>query len=249
MNNVLLSLENVSKSFKTKNKTTNVIDNISFDINKGDFIAIVGTSGCGKTTLLNIISDLDKSYYGNIKYNFNKYDIAYMMQDAALFPWLTIKDNAKLITKIKKINNDDYINILIKRYDLEEFINVYPSSLSGGMKQRVSLIRTIASKPVLLLLDEPFAQLDYQTRLKISNDVFDLSKENNITVIMITHDISEAISLADKVIVLSKRPSRIKNVYKINIDGISNPILRRHNPKFNEYYKLISEDLDILNEQ
>jgi NitT/TauT family transport system ATP-binding protein len=190
MNNVLLSLENVSKSFKTKNNTTNVIDNISFDINKGDFIAIVGTSGCGKTTLLNIISDLDKSYYGNIKYNFNKYDIAYMMQDAALFPWLTIKDNAKLITKIKKINNDDYINTLIKRYDLEEFINVYPSSLSGGMKQRVSLIRTIASKPVLLLLDEPFAGLDDMTRRHVWQTLIDAQKAGRIGILIIaTHQL------------------------------------------------------------
>ena len=145
MNNVLLSLENVSKSFKTKNNTTNVIDNISVDFNKGDFIAIVGTSGCGKTTLLNIISDLDRNYYGNIKYNFNKYDIAYMMQDAALFPWLTIKDNAKLITKIKKINNDDYINTLIKRYDLEEFKGNYPSSLSGFVYTVIFYCRWICS--------------------------------------------------------------------------------------------------------
>ena len=249
MINKLLEISSICKSYTKSKETTRVLDNVSFDVYKGEFLSIVGTSGCGKTTLLNIISLLDKDYKGYIKYNFDKRNIAYMLQDAALFPWLNIYENARIIAKIKKIDNDKYINDLINRFGLEDFKLKFPRNLSGGMKQRVSLIRTIASNPSLLLLDEPFAQLDYQTRLKISKDIYDLAKTNGITVIMITHDISEAISLSDRVIVLSKRPSKIKKIYDIDIKNIQNPIERRNTSEFNKYYKSISEDSDIFNEE
>ena len=247
-NNKILKVNKLSKIFENRNEITHVLDNISFNLNEGEILCIVGTSGCGKSTLLNIIAGLDDKYTGDIMYNFNKDKIGYMLQDSALFPWLSINDNANLACNIKSFDNKDYIDYLIHRYGLDAYKNEYPDKLSGGMKQRVALIRTIAFKPKLLLLDEPFAALDYQTRLSISNDVYKLIKENNISTIIITHDISEAISLADRVIILSNRPSHIKKIYTINLKSKNNPISNRSDENFLYYYELISKDLDILNE-
>ena len=246
MRNKLLSINNLSKSFKSKADTIKVLDNINLDIYEGDFISIVGSSGCGKSTLLNIIAGLINESNGEINYHYdNLKETGYMMQDAALFPWLTIKKNATFACDIKNKDSSYALNLL-KKYGLDDFQNKYPNNISGGMKQRVSLIRTVSSKPKLLLLDEPFSALDYQSRLNISLDVHNLVKENNITTILITHDISEAISLSSKVIVLSKRPATIKNIYNIEIDDKQNPIERRKDNKFSYYYDLIGKDLNIF---
>ena len=246
-NKPLIRVENLYKSYINKNEKVNVLNNITFDVFEGEFVSIVGTSGCGKTTLLNIIAQLDKQSSGSVTYNLlDKKSIGYMFQDSALFPWLTIEKNSLLGCEIKNIVNKDYVYELLKKYDILDFKDKYPSNLSGGMKQRVALIRTISTKPKLLLLDEPFAALDYQSRLSISKDVYELVKENNITTIMITHDISEAISLSDKVIVLSKRPSVIKNIYEIKLENQNNPIKRRNDINFSSYYEKIGRDLDIF---
>lgn len=245
MKKKLVEIRSLSKEYSN---TTKVIDNISFDVYEGEIVSIVGTSGCGKSTLLNIISGLLKGSKGSIIYNFDKNNIGYMMQEPALFPWLTIIDNAKLGCNIKKIKNDDYINELLDKYDLKNFINKHPYELSGGMKQRVSLIRTVATMPDLLLLDEPFANLDYQSRLLISKDVYNLIKSNNITTIIITHDISEAISMSDRVIVLSKRPCSIKNIYTIDLENKSDPVSNRKDKSFLKYFESIGKDLELFNE-
>ena len=244
--NKVLEVSNISKSFQNSKEKIDVLNNINFDVYDGEIVSIVGTSGCGKSTLLNIINGLDENYDGVVKYNFDKNEIGYMLQEPALFPWLTIKKNASLACDVKKIENQNYIDYLLNRYNLSEFSNKFPNSLSGGMKQRVALIRTITSKPKLLLLDEPFAALDYQTRLKISNDVYNLIKENNIPTIIITHDISEAISLSDRVIVLSKRPAFIKKIYEIKLKDKSDPISNRKDAYFSTYYESIGKDLDIF---
>lgn len=241
-NNLVLSIKNLSKKFDKMD----VINNISVDINEGEIISIIGTSGCGKSTLLNILSGLEKNYDGLITCSFNQDDIAYMFQNDSLFPWLNIEKNSRLGCDIKKIKNYDYIDQLLKRFELDKFKNKYPKELSGGMRQRVSLIRTITTKPKLLLLDEPFAALDYQSRLQISNDVYKLIKENNITAIIITHDISEAISMSDRVIVLSKRPAKIKSIYEIKLYDKQNPIVNRKDKYFNNYYDLLCKDLDLF---
>ena len=242
-NKKIISISNLSKSFNN----INVINNVSLDVSEGEFLSIVGTSGCGKSTLLNIIAKLDKPSLGKITYHINDNDyVGYMMQDAALFPWLTIEKNAQLASKLKNVYNYNFINTLLKKYGLYDFKNKYPKDLSGGMKQRVSLIRTISLKPKLLLLDEPFSQLDYQSRLSISSDVYRLVKENNITTILITHDISEAISLSNRIIVLSKRPASIKSSYIIDIDKSLSPIERRKDKKFLYYFDLIGKDLDLF---
>ena len=170
-----------------------------------------------------------------------------MFQYDALFNWLTIYENATLGLKIQKKDtkeNLEYVKLLLKKYGLEEFINKKPYELSGGMKQRVALIRTLAIKPDILLLDEPFSALDYQTRLKVSNDVYNILKNENKTVLMVTHDIAEAISMSDKILVFSKRPANIKKVINIEIDKKNNLIDVRNTKEFMNYYNILWREID-----
>lgn len=245
MNN-LLTVNNLSKTYYSKKGETLAIENVSFSINKNDFIGIVGPSGCGKSSILNIISMLDKDYKGDILIDQNV-SFGYMFQEAVLFQWLTVLDNALLGLKIsKKLNKDtkEYTINLLKKYGLYEFKDKYPSSLSGGMKQRVALIRTLALNPDILLLDEPFSALDYQTRLKVSEDVYNIIKEEGKTVLIVTHDISEAISMCSKIIVLSKRPACVKKILTIDLESNKGPIENRKSPLFPKYYEEIWKEID-----
>ena len=244
--NKILEVCNLSKSYYSLKEETLAINDISFDLYKGDFLGIIGPSGCGKSSILNIISNQDKDFDGKI---IKKKDlvIGYMFQEDILFPWLTILENTLLGLKISKklnTNSKKYVLNLLKKYNLLDFKDKYPNELSGGMRQRVALIRTLAIKPDILLLDEPFSALDYQTRLSVSSDVYNIIKEENKTVILVTHDISEALSMCNKIIVLSKRPSTIKSIYEINLNN-SSPIERRNEPLFSKYYDLIWKDIDI----
>lgn len=245
----LLEIKNISKTFNTLNGEINAIKSISFDVNNEDFIAIVGSSGCGKSTLLNIISGLLEKTNGTIKFYKENPIIGYMLQEDALLPYLNILDNATLGLSLKKIKtkeNVEYTKKLLETYGLKDFIHKYPKELSGGMKQRVALIRTLAIKPDILLLDEPFSALDYQSRLSVSDDVYNIIKKEKKTVIMITHDIAEAISLSDKIIVLSKRPSIVKKIYDIKMENKSTPINNRTCKEFSDYYDKIWRDLDEI---
>ncbi len=246
MNNIL-KIKNLSKTYYSIKGEVKAIDNFSLDINDGDYISIIGSSGCGKSTILNTLSSLDKDYDGDIQFRDNNVKVGYMLQEDSLFDWLTVYENAILGLKIKHLLNEEnikYVNNLLIKYGLKDFVNKYPKSLSGGMRQRVALIRTLAIKPDILLLDEPFSALDYQTRLKVSDDVYKIIKEENKTVIMVTHDIAEAISMSDKVVVLSKRPCKIKNIYNIELTNKSNPINNRKSKEFVYYYDLLWRDLD-----
>lgn len=245
----LLEINNISKTFNTLNGEINAIKSISFDVNNEQFIAIVGSSGCGKSTLLNIISGLLEKTNGTIKFYKENPIIGYMLQEDALLPYLNILDNATLGLSLKKIKtkeNIEYTKKLLETYGLKDFIHKYPKELSGGMKQRVALIRTLAIKPDILLLDEPFSALDYQSRLSVSEDVYNIIKKEKKTVIMITHDIAEAISLSDKIIVLSKRPSIVKKIYDIKKKNKSTPINNRTCKEFSDYYDKIWRDLDEI---
>lgn len=245
----LLEIKNISKTFNTLNGEINAIKSISFDVNNEQFIAIVGSSGCGKSTLLNIISGLLEKTNGTIKFYKENPIIGYMLQEDALLPYLNILDNATLGLSLKKIKtkeNIEYTKRLLETYGLKDFIYKYPKELSGGMKQRVALIRTLAIKPDILLLDEPFSALDYQSRLSVSEDVYNIIKKEKKTVIMITHDIAEAISLSDKIIVLSKRPSIVKKIYDIKMENKSTPINNRTCKEFSDYYDKIWRDLDEI---
>ena len=170
-----------------------------------------------------------------------------MLQQDALFDWLTVMDNCLLGLKLQKNLNEqtkEYVVNLLNTYGLGDFINSYPNVLSGGMRQRVALIRTLATKPDLIFMDEPFSALDYQTRLSVSDDVYNIIKKENKTAIMVTHDIAEAISMADEVIILSKRPSTIKKIIKIELTDKSNPINNRKAKEFSEYYNTIWMEIE-----
>ena len=243
--NKLLEINNLGKNYHTKNGEIKAIDNISFDVYEKEFLCIIGSSGCGKSTLLNILAGLDTLSSGKIKKE-KELNIGYMLQEDALFPWLTILDNALLgldIKHEKTPENIEYTKELLKKYGLQDFLEKYPNQLSGGMRQRVALIRTLATKPDILLLDEPFSALDYVSRLMVSEDVANIIKNEKKTVIMITHDISEALSLADRIIVLSKRPATIKGIYNVNLEGIS-PMAKRQSKGFAKYYDALWKDLD-----
>jgi NitT/TauT family transport system ATP-binding protein len=244
MNNIL-EVKNISKTFNTPSGEINAIKKISFTLHKGEILGIVGSSGCGKSTLLNILAGLDKQDSGTIIKNNLK--IAYMLQIDALLPWLNVLDNALLGLKIKhELNNDNinYVKNLISKFGLEDFINKYPNNLSGGMRQRVALIRTLALKPDIILLDEPLSALDYVTRLTITDEIYNILKELNISTILISHDIAECTSFCDNIIVLSKRPSIIKKIYHINLKNKNIPSINRQDELFNYYYDLIWKELD-----
>lgn len=244
--NKILSVRNLSKNYHTKSGEIIAIKDISFDLNDQEFLCIVGSSGCGKSTLLNILAGLDTKSTGIIDFS-GDLKIGYMLQEDALFPWLNILDNATLgldVTHQKTKENIDYVIGLLTKYGLKDFIYKYPYELSGGMRQRVALIRTLALKPDVLMLDEPFSALDYVSRLEVSEDVANIIKNEKKTVIMITHDIAEAISLADRVIVLSKRPAQIKNIYEIKLSKKGTPLENRKVPEFSYYYDLLWKDLD-----
>lgn len=244
--NKILEVNNLSKNYQTIEGEIKAIDNISFALDKEEVLCIVGSSGCGKSTLLNILAGLDSSYSGQIKFN-NETKIGYMLQEDALFPWLNILDNACLgldIEKKKTKENIEFVKKLLIKYGLGDFLEKYPHELSGGMRQRVALIRTLALKPDILMLDEPFSALDYVSRLSVSDDVLKIIKSEKKSVIMITHDLAEAISIADRVIVLSMRPAKIKSVYEINLTNKSTPINNRKAKEFGYYYDLLWKDLD-----
>ena len=241
----ILKIEKLYKNYQTKKDEINVLNNINLLVNKGDFIGIIGPSGSGKSTLLSIIANLEKESSGIIKKN-KDLKIGYMLQDDSLMPFLNILDNCLLGLKIKKIDtkeNIENVKKMLEKYGLKDFMYNYPKDLSGGMRQRVALIRTLAFKPDLILLDEPFSRLDYQTRLSVSNDIFNILKNEKKTLIMVTHDIGEAISMCSKVILLSNRPSKIKNIYNIKFNKTNNFIENRKDKDFMEYYTKIWGDL------
>lgn len=248
MKDKILEITHLNKTYHDKTGEIEALNDISFDVYNQEFLSIVGPSGCGKSTILSILSRLIDSSGGFIKFNKENCVLGYMLQKDSLFPWRTILDNCLLgleITNTLTEENKNYVIHLLDTYGLGEFKDKYPSSLSGGMKQRVALIRTLAIKPDILLLDEAFSALDYQTRLALSDDVYQIIKKEGKTAIMVTHDLAEAISLSDRIIVLTKRPSTIKKVYEINLTNKSTPINNRKCKEFSKYYDQIWRDLDV----
>ncbi len=251
----MLLINNINMNYHSPKGETEAIKDVSFSVEEGEFLSIVGPSGCGKSTLLNIICGLIKPSSGNIilegselKGHSNK--MGYMFQKDHLFEWLTVWENVCLGLKIKKslnIEAKDRLNNLLHSYGLYEFKDHKPSELSGGMRQRVALIRTLALDPEILLLDEPFSALDYQSRLKVSDEIYDIIKKEGKTAIMVTHDIAEAISTSSKIIVLSKRPAYIKKEVDIYFDNClyCSPIKKREAPEFRIYFNDIWKELDL----
>ena len=241
----VLEVKNITKTFKVSNKVLKVLEDISFTIKPGEIVSVVGPSGSGKSTLLNVISNLIDLDCGTIEVNGK---IGYMFQKDHLFDWRTVWKNVTLGLEIQKKLSEENIkkvkDLLIK-YGLIEFVNHYPYELSGGMRQRIALIRTLAVNPDILLLDEAFSALDYQTRLNVVDDVYKMIKNEQIAALLVTHDVSEAVSISDRVIVMSSRPAKIKNIYKIDfgVDTRDTKEIRNLN-SFVEYVKKIWNDLN-----
>lgn len=248
----ILSLKNVSKRYHTPKGETLAVENMNLSVYSEEFLSIVGPSGCGKSTVLSIISGLLRPSSGEItllEKDKKRSDIVgYMLQSDYLFQWRTIEKNVMLGLEIKNALNEKskkYALKLLERYGLGKFKNSYPSQLSGGMRQKVSLIRTLAVKPEILLLDEPFSALDYQTRLTLSREVREIIKKERKTAVLVTHDISEAISLSDRIAILSKRPSRIKKIIELDKDFRNLPSSEKtRNKKFHEYFDVIWSEFE-----
>lgn len=244
----ILKLDKVSLTYFSANGETLALKDISFDVKKGEFLSIVGPSGCGKTTILSLISGLIKPTSGRITTQWNNESsfVGYMFQKDNLLEWRTILGNVYLGLELqhkKTQENIEYVNDLLKKYNLWEFRDKYPNQLSGGMRQRVALIRTLALKPSVLLLDESFSALDYQTRLEVCDDVYKIIKQEELTAILVTHDINEAISLSDKIIILSARPAVIKKQLPINLSNIETPFQRRESNEASTYFEQIWREL------
>lgn len=249
-----LTFDNVSYSYHSLKGETPVLDGLSFSVKRGEFFAIVGPSGCGKSTLLSLIAGLLSPDSGSIYIDGaaiaqSKRKVGYMLQKDHLLEWRSTLKNVTLAPEINHTltssvfeKADEYMNT----YGLIDFKNAKPSEMSGGMRQRAALIRTLMHEPELLLLDEPFSALDYQTRLEVSGDICQIIRKQKITTILITHDIGEAISIGDRVMVLTARPTRAKRLFDINLSlppEERTPLTARNAPEFNSYFKQIWKEM------
>ena len=235
----------------TKESEIKALDEVSFDVKEKEFTSLVGPSGCGKTTILSLTAGLLFPSSGEILIDgkaVEKNDgrIGYMFQHDHLFEWRTIWQNITLGLELQKKKKDPeklaFADELLKKYDLYNFKNKKPRQLSGGMRQRVALIRTLVLQPSLLLLDEPFSALDFQTRLRVCDDVYDIIKSEQKTALLVTHDISEALSMSNKIVILSKRPAKVKEVVNISFTG-DTPLSKREDKDFGKYFEMIWRNL------
>ncbi|MFZ5985573.1 MAG: ABC transporter ATP-binding protein [Bacillota bacterium] len=250
----IVEVNNLGMKYHSLNGETNALENINFSVEKGEFVSIVGPSGCGKSTLLSLIAGLILPSSGSIMVDGKPVlgtseKVGYMLQKDHLFEWRTILQNVLLGLEIRKTlspKTREYALKLLDTYGLYEFKDKYPSQLSGGMRQRAALIRTLAIGPEILLLDEAFSALDYQTRLAVTDDIYSIIKKENKTAILVTHDIAESISMADRVLVLSKRPATVKNIFNIKLSCDNRtPLCSREAPEFRKYFNEIWKELDV----
>ena len=249
-----LEVSHLCYSYHTMEGETEALSDLSFQVQTGEFLAVVGPSGCGKSTLLSLICGLLKPDSGRILLDGQPVlegdtRIGYMLQKDYLLQWRSIRSNALLGLEIQKKltpENIVYVDTLLAQYGLGDFKNSLPNQLSGGMRQRAALIRTLAVRPDILLLDEPFSALDYQTRLSVSDEIGTIIREEGKTAILVTHDISEAISLSDRVVVLSKRPASLKKILPIQFSTKNHtPMQAREAPEFKDYFNAIWKELDV----
>ncbi len=250
----IVELKNIVMNYHTPSGETSAINNLNLEVNEGEFISIVGPSGCGKSTLLSIISGLIEPSSGEIlikgiPLSESTTSLGYMLQKDHLFEWRTILSNVLLGLEIQdKLTpeNIQYAEHLLDAYGLGNFKKHFPAELSGGMRQRAALIRTLCVKPELLLLDEPFSALDYQTRLYVADEIGTIIKKEKKTAILVTHDISEAVSLADRVVVLKQRPTTVLQIHDIKLSLTDRtPMKSREAQEFKDYFNMIWKELDV----
>ena len=242
----IVEVKDLYKNFYSKEGEVEVLKDISFTLKEGEILTLLGPSGSGKSTILNILTNLLKPTSGEVNI---KGTIGYMFQKDHLLEWRNIMDNITIGLEIQNKKTPEAmarIEKLLKTYDLWEFRNMYPNELSGGMRQRVALIRTLSVNPSILLLDEPFSALDYQNRLLVSDDVYRIIRNEGKSAILVTHDISEAISMSDQVAILSRRPATVKHIYDIHLemDGERTPLKSRKVPEFQNYFDILWKELD-----
>ena len=248
----LLDINHVDVIYQTEKSETEAVRDLTLSVDEGEFIALVGPSGCGKTTLLSMIAGLLQPTVGTVTIDgkpivASSGNVGYMLQRDNLFEWRTIESNVLLgLTVQKKLNDESrkYATEMLDKYGLGDFKSAFPTQLSGGMRQRAALIRTLAFKPRLLLLDEPFSAVDFQTRMTVCDDVHAIIKNENKTALLVTHDISEAVSMADRIVVLTKRPATVKTVFTIDI-AASSPLKRRENPKFSYWFDRVWKEVTL----
>lgn len=250
---MIVQLQNVDLTYQAPDGEIDALRGINFSISDGEFVSIVGPSGCGKSTLLSVIAGLEPASSGTVTVDGDTVSapsakIGYMPQKDQLFSWRTIWANVTLGLEIQHQNTPQrqaHVKELLQRYGLGEFIHKTPSQLSGGMRQRCALIRTLATDPKILLLDEPFSALDYQTRLSVSADIYSIIRQEHKTALLVTHDISESVSLSDRIIVLSKRPANVKAIHSLDELRELPPLQRRDHPSFRKYFNTIWKELDV----
>lgn len=249
----LLTLEHVSHHYFTNNSYTKALDDVSFSINAGEFVALLGPSGCGKTTILSIIAGIIQQTAGDVLLNNepahrSKIKIGYMLQQDYLFPWKTIMDNVLIGPKITDTITEKTKHSarqLLNEVGLADVEEAYPDSLSGGMRQRVALVRTLITNPKMLLLDEPFSALDYLTKLKLENLVSHLLKTYRKTAMLVTHDIGEAISMSDRIFVMDAEPGRLAKTFEVPIElRNETPFLVRRHPKYQKLFDAVWDELN-----
>ncbi len=242
----ILRFANVSYNYHTPEAETPAVENLNLCVEKGNFVSIIGPSGCGKSTILSLAAGLLQPSRGEVSF-FGK-NRGYMLQRDELFPWRTIEKNLLLPLEIARCvtpERKEFVRGLAEKYGLGEFLERYPEHLSGGMRQRAALIRTLAADPELLLLDEPFSALDYQTRLAVSEDVGEILRKEGKTALLVTHDVSEAIALSDCVIVLSRRPATCVAVHESDFPRDMSPSERRRSPLFGEWFETLRKELHL----
>lgn len=250
---MIIELRNAAMTYQSPDGEVEALRNVSFGMEEGEFCSIVGPSGCGKSTLLGAIAGLERLSGGSVLVDDREvtapsFRIGFMPQRDQLFPWRSIWDNVTLGLTVRGENTPErqaYVRDLLSRYDLADFAQKRPGQLSGGMRQRCALIRTLATEPRILLLDEPFSALDYQTRLHVSSDIYRIIREQRKTALLVTHDISEAISMSDRIIVLSRRPAEVKAVFDMGELKKLPPMERRDRPAFSNFFNLIWKELDL----
>ena len=247
----ILRIEDVSHTYQAQNGEVTAFEHLSFSVEQGELISIVGPSGCGKSTLLSVIAGLIRPSTGRVLLHGKPVDgvsghIGYMLQRDNLLEWRTIRSNVLFGLEIRRAKTERAVeraDRLLETYGLAEFAGKYPRQLSGGMRQRAALIRTLAAGPEILLLDEAFSALDYQTRLSVTEDVYSILKREKITTLMVTHDIPESISMGDRILVLSGRPAHVKELLPIDFGRDRTPLTARSHPNFSPYFDRLWKEL------
>lgn len=251
---MMITLRQVALTYQSPHGETEALRDITFSVEEGEFVSVVGPSGCGKSTLLSVIAGLETPCGGTVTVGGETVDgpsatIGFMPQRDGLFEWRSIWNNVTLGLQVRRLTDDEHfahVRQLLARYDLADFADKRPSELSGGMRQRCALIRTLATDPYILLLDEPFSALDYQTRLSVSADIHDIIRREHKTALLVTHDIAEAISLSDRIVVLSQRPAVVRSVHCLDeLRGIP-PLERRDTAVFHTVFNTVWKELNAV---